>query len=734
MVKVTNHSLTIASVISIFLVISCGEAQFSGTTVEQQDKTSTTDVSGQGNLPPQDQDAIQRTSGDPKDAKDIDVKGTVGNGGEPFPGDDNGKDDGDQKDEEPLKLTKEFTSSSLKDSETTFDINHEKISQDYTLRKLKTTESLENDFIQKSLTDKMDMFEQGYSGKPESETYQQKSQGILDLLVVIDNSGSMSQEQKNLSTKLEPILNYVNDANWQIGVVTTDPKDPCLRELIKKGDADVNQKFASAIQAGTNGNGNERGILQAVTGLSCSNSPWLRAKSTVAVLIVSDEDNCSNNGSDCGNNPYNKETYLTDYLADIREVGVDARVYGLFHIPGTKCSSADYEGTQYKKAVDATNGVAGSICANDYTSTLNQISQDVATILKSQFELAYLPDQGSLKVYVNDVLVEAGYNLVDKIVTFEQAPADGATIRFDYVHGATPLYKEFDLSERPYAGSAIVTVNGVKQVNGYTVDYDNKKIVFDQQPADNADIKVNYKIDEILPKTFIISKSAVSSSIKAYVDTVNVSVANFDSATGVVTLQDIPSEKSSIKITYDIPKDGGPILKYALMVPWGEPKDLIAYDKNSQDPINVSYKDGYIEVDPANFLNGREIVVTYRDESTLDKVYDLPVMPLAGTLSVVSLDSDGNETPCKDFTIIDLKIETKCDTAYDVKFLVRYQIEIDKTNIFVFEEVKSPETAKWEVYLNGFATKDFLREGNKITMTGQLAPASKVKIVATINE
>ncbi|MBC7660110.1 MAG: hypothetical protein H7249_10405 [Chitinophagaceae bacterium] len=108
-----------------------------------------------------------------------------------------------------------------------------------------------------------------------SESFQQNStaSGILDLLLVIDNSGSMTEEQQNLSSKLSPLLYYLKDSDWRIGVVTTDPKDGCLRGLISKGDANSSELFTNAVNAGIKGSGNERGILQAVAGLKGECNP-----------------------------------------------------------------------------------------------------------------------------------------------------------------------------------------------------------------------------------------------------------------------------------------------------------------------------------------------------------------------------------------------------------------------------------------------------------------------------
>src|SRR4051812_39224301 len=109
---------------------------------------------------------------------------------------------------------------------------------------------------------------QGHQGDPGVQDFQQGTWGPLDVVVVIDNSGSMAEEQANLSTKLETLLSQVDKADWRISVVTTTPKDGCQWALINKTDANAKAHFQSAITlAGTGGDFLERPFLQAVNAL-----------------------------------------------------------------------------------------------------------------------------------------------------------------------------------------------------------------------------------------------------------------------------------------------------------------------------------------------------------------------------------------------------------------------------------------------------------------------------------
>ncbi len=140
----------------------------------------------------------------------------------------------------------------------------------------------------------------GFTQNPDSSTVtdsflQEDGEKILDLLMVIDNSGSMGQEQVNLSSKLSSLLVAIQDTNWRMQVTTTDKRDDCLvdPDFISHSDPDKEAKFAAAVSQGTSGSGRELGVLKLVRGFeSCAGyQQWRRPNSNVAALIVSDEDN-----------------------------------------------------------------------------------------------------------------------------------------------------------------------------------------------------------------------------------------------------------------------------------------------------------------------------------------------------------------------------------------------------------------------------------------------------------
>lgn len=404
-------------------------------------------------------------------------------------------------------------------------------------------------------------FTQGRTGATSNEDYNITAFGVLDLLVVIDNSGSMAEEQGNLAARLAPLLSAVQGSDWRIAVTTTDPADRCVTELIKKSDSNGASRFAAAINAGTSGDGIERPILRAVDGLksTCRFGPgkWLRDGSTVAVLIVTDEDNCHIDvarGYGCYKLDDKEGTYLTDYLAKIRTVGTDARVYGIIRHPSqaeSQCPTALKSADIVAGVITTSGGTWGSICDSDFSATLTKISTDVAKILKTDFVLKGAPDPGSLSITVNGQ-PWTQFTLVGLVVHFTAAPPAGAPVRVTYRSGAAGLVtNQFDLAEVPLDGSITAQVNGAS-VAGVTYDSTNHKVMFPANPADGSTIVVSYKESRPLLDTFLIAPDADTAylNVKVNGQSIAKTAYSYNSQTGAVTLKTPPPEGQPIVIEW----------------------------------------------------------------------------------------------------------------------------------------------------------------------------------------
>src|SRR5690606_11775955 len=144
--------------------------------------------------------------------------------------------------------------------------------------------------------------------------------------------------------------------------------------------------------------------------------------------------------------------------------------------------------------------------------TLEAISQNIQTILKHQFALSHTPDPGTVAVSVNGAPMTSGWGVAGNVITFSQVPPEGAAISVSYAYGGSPIVKSFALTQPASADGIQVKVNDVTvSPSSYSFDAPANAIVFNQYPAENASILVNFKEKVTWLKSFAIGATAVAS-------------------------------------------------------------------------------------------------------------------------------------------------------------------------------------------------------------------------------
>ncbi|MBI3071755.1 MAG: VWA domain-containing protein [Deltaproteobacteria bacterium] len=166
----------------------------------------------------------------------------------------------------------------------------------------------------------------GDGGVNVQETFRQPTEQPrkVDILFVVDNSGSMGDEQTNLRNNIATFINELttSGADFQIGVTTTDliTTVTCDGGAVVDGGwtgdrgqlkaaggnpkiltstmSNVATLFQQNADQGTTGWGIEKGLEAVRLALSeplisTTNAGFLRSDSALAVVIVTDEDDCS---------------------------------------------------------------------------------------------------------------------------------------------------------------------------------------------------------------------------------------------------------------------------------------------------------------------------------------------------------------------------------------------------------------------------------------------------------
>lgn len=266
------------------------------------------------------------------------------------------------------------------------------------------------------------------------DTWLQEQVPILDVLWVIDNSGSMSPFQSNLSANITSFMNVfsISATDYHIAVITTD--SPAFSTIVTPSTPNATSVVASLVQTGTHGSGMEKGIQMAYESLNNSAYAGLgglfyREDATLIVIFVSDEPDWSQMWS----------TYLP-FFNNIKLPG-EFIPYGVIgDVPGgCNYSWNGYvrtagEGLGYWDLIDYYGGNWYSICATDWGVQLQDLAGQVTS--RRSFPLSEAdPIDYTIEVTVNGQSVyDWSYDAASNSVSFDEgrAPEEGQTVEINY--------------------------------------------------------------------------------------------------------------------------------------------------------------------------------------------------------------------------------------------------------------------------------------------------------------
>lgn len=273
----------------------------------------------------------------------------------------------------------------------------------------------------------------------QSDTFMQAN-GLTDILLVIDNSCSMGDEQAALASNFAAFISSatMSTGDWHIGVVTTDTGErgqlrraPGEPTVLIPSTPSVANVFANRVSVGINGSGFEQPFECMQLALSepqrsGANAGFLRTDAFLAVVVVTDamEQSPSSVGS---------------YLATLRSVkgGRGDRsslsVVGPFSPQSSTCSTEGLDDGRYHSAITQSAGVESDICTQNWAMDLQAISRSVFASRRA-FELTGTArGMGDIVVTVDgQVVTNWTYDPANNAIVFNPAPLTGSTIGVTY--------------------------------------------------------------------------------------------------------------------------------------------------------------------------------------------------------------------------------------------------------------------------------------------------------------
>jgi hypothetical protein len=257
------------------------------------------------------------------------------------------------------------------------------------------------------------------------DTYEQQAATNIDVLWVIDNSGSMAPRQDNLARNFQSFINEFtrNSVDFRIAVTTTDIFKEAgafvgAPRVLTPTTPNLINAFAANVKVGITGSPYEVGMEAARMAIekqkaanaalldtckractpskpdcpaACERStvfPFLRNEAYLYLVFVSDEDDKSSQDV----------RYFYRYFETAKGVGNDATVTTaaiMGDVPSNGCGATP--GAKYKALSDLTGGEVGSICDDNFSVTLRKLASN-AVGLKRKFALQAKPNVETLQV------------------------------------------------------------------------------------------------------------------------------------------------------------------------------------------------------------------------------------------------------------------------------------------------------------------------------------------------
>lgn len=292
----------------------------------------------------------------------------------------------------------------------------------------------------------------------------------LDILFVVDNSWSMSDEQRKMGEKINSFLSTLHDVDWQIGITTTDVSDGYYgikgdlltfagtsSHILTKNTPNYEVAFKNTImreESYTCANDCPSGLEQplkaatlAISKRNSTNAGFFRNGTDLGVLVLSDADEMSSGGNDTSDPTYDPSnpapTTPSQVMQAFRSAWTDSKnlyAFGMIVQPGDSAcldmqrkqtNGEGYYGTFINSLATMTGGLTGSICNSDYGPTLGSLAEKVRRLL-DYVQLESYPDADSIKIVFTPDFA-TGWTLKGRRIFFDNPPPKGTVISVEYI-------------------------------------------------------------------------------------------------------------------------------------------------------------------------------------------------------------------------------------------------------------------------------------------------------------
>ena len=233
----------------------------------------------------------------------------------------------------------------------------------------------------------------------------------LDILWVIDNSGSMRSYQQNVARNTGQFMQtFTGQAgiHWKMGMISSDESDVPYLGISPTPDFDFSaldpvSVFQAAVgRLGTSGSGTEKFFTPVLNTLRL-NPAFLRPHSILALIFVTDAIEQS---------PIDAPRFLNE-LATLKGDIRDVIVYAALGAEDFGCAPSgeglNYVGSAHETVIKATHGKVYKACDPNFGNSLADLGQDlVQRVATPRMYLAARPRQGTLVIRYHGQVLPGG--------------------------------------------------------------------------------------------------------------------------------------------------------------------------------------------------------------------------------------------------------------------------------------------------------------------------------------
>jgi hypothetical protein len=260
----------------------------------------------------------------------------------------------------------------------------------------------------------------------------------IDILWVVDNSGSMGGEQRDLASNFQAFIKdfTTKDIDFKMAITTTDRErsnrrtgsavrheklimEKLTSEAMKADPQQFMDDFKKYIKVGTRGYHREKGLKSSEIFTDKYSKSFLRDDAYLIVVYVSDESDQS-------------EKTVAGHLKQLTKWKNNAGLVKTYSIVNMKKSERYYK--RYKEMSDLTGGYIASLYEN-FSNVLSNMGESIVN-LSEQFPLSDKPlNSNEIKVKVNGIEVNAwDYIEATNAIKFHAnaIPANGSNIEIKY--------------------------------------------------------------------------------------------------------------------------------------------------------------------------------------------------------------------------------------------------------------------------------------------------------------